>query len=696
MSLPARVRVNAAFPFPATVQGSGPISVAKNQGIWTVGYSINGLAVQVPTAGQLATDYVPVWDSTVNQFVRVALSSISSSASGNPFYYAKQNGLACDGITDDTAALNALLVTVNNAGGGTIFMNGMALILGQITLPNDGQATLKQNGIRITGSGVNFYGQFIGAPATANSGLDLRFNAPIAKIITLGTGVLEIDHITIKNGGADSAPFILTTHTTLYVHDNAISGSGAGGAASVTDFVIFGGSGLIDSTTNSAFQGYGTAIFRNSFDKIRKGAIFNGAANGIGFRENTVSLTCGDGTTKAITAATNGNPAILTATGHGFGVGDKIRLAISGATGNWAPINGATVTITVIDPNTFSVPVDSTLFGALTGAPVYPDGTFLEFAGSANYSTAGNYIAGNLVEMVNYAYFARMQNTLEPQFCMNNLFDAAAGNTVAFYKGISFATNGGMIINGYVDGGTPILVGAGRKALNVINGSASASTLDIQSQAITDTFYSGKNTYAAGAANGATNGIRSDAFTQFTWSGPANWDRGANSTSVATGDIVTAGGIGVGKDVTVGGVLTVQGLVSRFGVAGSAIQIFMPQTNTLGAIMNADGSNLVFRNSGAGALFFDSFGSGVTNFRSAGGATTQLSLASNGRATFAELIVDKAFTVGTLPAAAGLAGARAHVTDSNATLTAGIGAIVATGGANVVPVFCDGTNWRIG
>lgn len=54
-------------------------------------------------------------------------------------------------------------------------------------------------------------------------------------------------------------------------------------------------------------------------------------------------------------------------------------------------------------------------------------------------------------------------------------------------------------------------------------------------------------------------------------------------------------------------------------------------------------------------------------------------------------------TVVTLVAAATAgAGARHAVTDSNATLTAGIGAVVAAGGANIVPVFCDGTNWRIG
>ena len=65
--------------------------------------------------------------------------------------------------------------------------------------------------------------------------------------------------------------------------------------------------------------------------------------------------------------------------------------------------------------------------------------------------------------------------------------------------------------------------------------------------------------------------------------------------------------------------------------------------------------------------------------------------------TASEYVKVTAVAVAALPAAATAgAGARATVTDSNATLTAGIGAVVAAGGANVVPVFSDGTNWRIG
>lgn len=65
--------------------------------------------------------------------------------------------------------------------------------------------------------------------------------------------------------------------------------------------------------------------------------------------------------------------------------------------------------------------------------------------------------------------------------------------------------------------------------------------------------------------------------------------------------------------------------------------------------------------------------------------------------TASEYVKTTAVAVAALPAAATAgAGARATVTDSNATLTAGIGAVVAAGGANIVPVFSDGTNWRIG
>lgn len=54
------------------------------------------------------------------------------------------------------------------------------------------------------------------------------------------------------------------------------------------------------------------------------------------------------------------------------------------------------------------------------------------------------------------------------------------------------------------------------------------------------------------------------------------------------------------------------------------------------------------------------------------------------------------YTVATLPAPVAGIYARAFVTDSNATMTAGVGAVVAGGGANLVPVYTMGADWRIG
>lgn len=62
-----------------------------------------------------------------------------------------------------------------------------------------------------------------------------------------------------------------------------------------------------------------------------------------------------------------------------------------------------------------------------------------------------------------------------------------------------------------------------------------------------------------------------------------------------------------------------------------------------------------------------------------------------------DVLTTKVKAVASLPnAVTTLPGTRATVNDSNATLTAGIGAVVAGGGGNIVPVFCNGSDWRIG
>jgi hypothetical protein len=81
----------------------------------------------------------------------------------------------------------------------------------------------------------------------------------------------------------------------------------------------------------------------------------------------------------------------------------------------------------------------------------------------------------------------------------------------------------------------------------------------------------------------------------------------------------------------------------------------------------------------------------------AGRVAAGLSEHNNGAANGVGYVRLNGVAVASLPTpSATYQGARGTVNNSNATLTAGIGAIVAGGGTNVVPVFCDGTNWRIG
>jgi hypothetical protein len=78
MNIPANIRVNAAFPFPAQVAGSGPISIAKQSGVWTVGYDVSRFVPTTPPPSALATDYTLVWDSVAKTFINVPLSALGS------------------------------------------------------------------------------------------------------------------------------------------------------------------------------------------------------------------------------------------------------------------------------------------------------------------------------------------------------------------------------------------------------------------------------------------------------------------------------------------------------------------------------------------------------------------------------------------------------------------------------------------
>ena len=192
-------------------------------------------------------------------------------------------GAKCDNITDDTASLNAALLALYNAGGGTLVIpNKKCLIAGQIILPNDNTAAStpnpysRQPNIRITGYGDvrNGQGQIPGA-TYGGSVLRLTYNGTNAKIMTFGLGLLEVDHLTLWDDSGSSLPFFLTTGTTCNIHDNSFIGSKSGLTCD-QDVLIFGGINPTFTTINdptAAYQGYNSNVQNNYFNYIRR-AIF--------------------------------------------------------------------------------------------------------------------------------------------------------------------------------------------------------------------------------------------------------------------------------------------------------------------------------------------------------------------------------------------------------------------------------------
>ena len=73
----------------------------------------------------------------------------------------------------------------------------------------------------------------------------------------------------------------------------------------------------------------------------------------------------------SIASASNASPVVFTISGgHGFNLSSTPTVTIAGGTGNWAAVNGS-FTATVINTTTYSIVVDSTAFGAVTGTLTY-------------------------------------------------------------------------------------------------------------------------------------------------------------------------------------------------------------------------------------------------------------------------------------------------------------------------------------
>lgn len=178
-------------------------------------------------------------DATLGAFTRtwryVGISTSSEhdfSEVGDPselFFNAVEHGWLGDGNDHSVEAL-ALLNTVNNAGGGTIYFPPSTSAYradSQLLIPNNGatpQPVQKSIKFMGAGGGQNWY--TLSAPQA--SILDLRYQGTGAKITSLGKGSLQLNNLLIKDGGSSigGTPFVLVTNTCLTARDCTFQGLG--------------------------------------------------------------------------------------------------------------------------------------------------------------------------------------------------------------------------------------------------------------------------------------------------------------------------------------------------------------------------------------------------------------------------------------------------------------------------------------
>lgn len=87
------------------------------------------------------------------------------------------------------------------------------------------------------------------------------------------------------------------------------------------------------------------------------------ASTAISAQGSTLQIGTATGAAKSITGIALGNPTIITSTAHGFANGDVVTLASIGGT---TVLNGQTVVVKNVTPNTFAIDVDTTGGSAFT------------------------------------------------------------------------------------------------------------------------------------------------------------------------------------------------------------------------------------------------------------------------------------------------------------------------------------------
>jgi hypothetical protein len=106
------IRVNTQVPFPAMVTGSGPITVGKVGGVWTVGFSITVFGSQNPPSGNFPTDFLLGYDIVNQVYFKISLTNLISAITP-PSTVRTQRLATSSPITINTSTDSIINVNIN-------------------------------------------------------------------------------------------------------------------------------------------------------------------------------------------------------------------------------------------------------------------------------------------------------------------------------------------------------------------------------------------------------------------------------------------------------------------------------------------------------------------------------------------------------------------------------------------------------
>jgi len=210
----------------------------------------------------------------------------SGSAAGAVCQLASALGFALDG-SDETTTMNAVFANFYAAGGGclAIDQNKTLRIDGQIILPHGGSPKYYSPPYRITGAGRNWGG---GEPYDGISTLDLRYAGSANgnfKFQHVGHGQFELDHLTVKDGGADCNPyFVLNGDNEVHQVTFVPSTTGTG----CNTFLTTGGT----AQPNAAFTGtysdwfWGQSLIHHNLFNPGRALLAKSSSNAMVFDSN--------------------------------------------------------------------------------------------------------------------------------------------------------------------------------------------------------------------------------------------------------------------------------------------------------------------------------------------------------------------------------------------------------------------------